>query len=142
MPRSRTFAGQNVGEVCRARSEMAFAHCELVNIVVGLFEGQDHRDVNAPGDRSLVALVRSAVLEPARSTVEFRAEAMRAQKACATADDFAARQLRARALRYARAAELIEVQCAACAAPCAAASFGVDPGILGAGVAPEPPPGT
>jgi hypothetical protein len=109
-------------------------------MVVGIFEGQDHRDFKAPGDRSLVALVRSATLDPARSIREFRAETARAQQAIATADEFAARQLRARALRYARAAEIVEVKCAACAAPCAFVPLDADRGMREPGAAAEPPP--
>lgn len=120
---------------------MEFAHCDLAVIVGTVSEGRDSGDANgAPGGRSLVALVRSATLDPVRSILEFRAEALRAHRASATADEFAARQLRARAMRYARAAVLIEVRCAACAAPCAITSFDQDPGIIEAGIAPEPPP--
>ena len=118
---------------------MTFAQCELVNVAAGLFEKHGRRHVNAPADRALVALVRSAILDPARSIRDFRAEAMRAQQACAAADAFAARQLRARALRYARAADLIEVFCAACATPCEVVSLDAYPGQLRAGIAPQAP---
>jgi hypothetical protein len=120
---------------------MAFAQCELINVVAGIFGARDDRGaVNAPGDRSLVALVRSATVDPAGSILEFRAEAIRAQQACATADAFEARQYRARALRYARAAEIVEAHCAACAAHREVVSFDAYPGVLDAGTGPEPPP--
>ena len=118
---------------------MAFAQCALVNIVVGLLEGQNQRVVNTPGDRSLTAIVRSATLDPARSIREFRAEAVRAQQACATADEFTAQQLRARALRCARAAEVVEAKCAVCSAPCVVPSFDADPGDSQRPYAPDPP---
>ena len=112
--------------------------CELATFVAGIGDGRDHRDIgNAPGERSLAALVRSASVDPERSVREFRAEAMSAAEASATMDAFSGRQLRARANRYARAAAIVEARCLACGSRCVSVPFSFGPPIRERRFAPE-----
>jgi hypothetical protein len=88
---------------------MAHGFADLVREVGAL---RRDRDVwNPPGELSLAALVRAAEPNPMEIASEYRLESLRASTAAQAANVFTERVLRARARRFARAADLIERLC-------------------------------
>ncbi len=88
---------------------MAHGFADLVQEIGAL---RRDRDIwNPPGELSLAALIRAAEPNPTMAAHEYRLEALRASTAAQAANVFAERGLRARAHRFARAADHVERLC-------------------------------